>query len=75
MTGNVSEWVADWYGPYSAVSQTNPRGPAEGVTRVAKGRAFDVSTGERALVATSRMRARPDEESYTTGFRCAAAPE
>ena len=75
MTGNVSEWVADWYGPYTAAPQTNPRGPDEGDARVVKGRAFDVPTWDRALVTTSRMLSRPDEDSYTTGFRCAAEPE
>ena len=37
MHGNVAEWTADWYGPYSAESQRNPAGPAEGTEKVVRG--------------------------------------
>ena len=30
MAGNVREWVADWYGPYTFDPQVNPTGPATG---------------------------------------------
>ena len=29
--GNVEEWIADWYAPYSSAPQTDPAGPARGV--------------------------------------------
>ncbi len=35
------EWVADWYGPYSSSSQTNPTGPAAGHFRVVRGGGLD----------------------------------
>ena len=37
MHGNVSEWCQDWYGGYTAASVTDPKGPASGSDRVARG--------------------------------------
>ena len=37
MSGNVYEWVNDWYGEYSSAAQTNPLGPVSGKFRVLRG--------------------------------------
>lgn len=39
MTGNVSEWVNDWYNPEkdSLVSLNNPQGPPDGEYKISKG--------------------------------------
>jgi formylglycine-generating enzyme required for sulfatase activity len=37
MAGNVWEWVADAYGPYSAEAQVNPTGPKSGRERILRG--------------------------------------
>ena len=37
MAGNVSEWVADWLGDYSAEALADPSGPASGSQKVVKG--------------------------------------
>ena len=37
MSGNVNEWVSDWYAAYSADAQTNPAGPATGSYKIYRG--------------------------------------
>ncbi|NME68215.1 formylglycine-generating enzyme family protein [Flammeovirga aprica] len=39
MTGNVTEWVFDWYNPEkdSLVSRINPQGPPDGEDKISKG--------------------------------------
>jgi hypothetical protein len=37
MTGNASEWTADWYGDYAATAEMDPAGPDTGTYRVLRG--------------------------------------
>jgi formylglycine-generating enzyme required for sulfatase activity len=37
MSGNVEEWVNDYYEPYTEDPQVNPQGPATGTNRCSRG--------------------------------------
>ena len=37
MSGNVHEWVHDWFGNYGIGAQINPAGPDSGTERVYRG--------------------------------------
>lgn len=67
LSGNVWEWVADWYGPYPSTDLDNPTGPAAGDTRVIRGGAFDSLPD--AMRAAVRGSLTPDTTSGHLGFR------
>jgi sulfatase modifying factor 1 len=70
--GNVREWCADWYGPYSAADQENPKGPATGIERVLRGGSWHDRDYGVVTRCSYRDRHRPDWYEWgTTGFRVA----
>jgi formylglycine-generating enzyme required for sulfatase activity len=69
MSGNVGEWCEDWYGDYSNGSESNPRGPVSGSTRVFRGGFW--SSGDIGIRVSNRNPISPDYRNHTTGFRLA----
>lgn len=67
MHGNVSEWVWDYYGAYSAEEQTDPTGPETGTLRVYRGGGWN----DFAKNMRSAYRAAMAEEkgSFNIGIR------
>jgi eukaryotic-like serine/threonine-protein kinase len=74
VVGNVWEWVADYSGAYTEETQTDPKGPPKGKTRVIRGGAWNGA--EPAWVRpTFRYWNDPKTKSHGIGFRCAANPK
>jgi formylglycine-generating enzyme required for sulfatase activity len=72
MSGNVSEWCADWYGSYSSATQTNPTGPSTGSNRVICGGSWN-SYASYARVSY-RFNYDPSSRYDFIGFRVACSP-
>jgi len=73
MTGNVSEWTADWfdadyYGKGKSPDR-NPTGPSRGQYRVARGGSW--SDGPDYVRSAYRLRDTPPNRNDDIGFRCA----
>ncbi len=74
MSGNVVEWVNDWWSSsyYASSPSTNPTGPASGIYRVQRGGSWNYDT---ELVRSSFRDGRTPDEAYIySGFRVARNP-
>ncbi len=79
MTGNVWEWVNDWYSKdyYLESPEKNPQGPENGVYKVARGSGWSSTEDlpQRSILgAHYRNYADPTQTSNVLGFRCAKSP-
>lgn len=77
MSGNVAEWVSDWYAPYGQESiQTNPQGPVDplvGEFKAVRGGSYQKTPG--GVRVTARDADVPPSESFeSVGFRVAYFP-
>ena len=75
MSGNLSEWVSDWYKAsyYEISPKKNPAGPEEGLQRVLRGGAWD--NHWYGIRTTRRIAQEPDMKTTYYGFRCAKSSE
>ena len=74
MSGNVWEWVSDWYAYdyYSSSPGDSPTGPVSGSDRLIRGGSRD--NDAPYLRASVRGDAEPSYSGSGLGFRCASAP-
>jgi formylglycine-generating enzyme required for sulfatase activity len=74
MSGNVYEWVSDWYSPnyYATSPQVNPTGPLTGLDRVIRGGGLNETTN--GLRSSARGGYRPADTTAVFGFRVARNP-
>jgi len=72
MSGNVWEWVSDWYGAYPAGAQTNPTGPATGTNRVLRSGSWGYSAN--FMRSSYRGFNTPAFSGIDIGFRVARNP-
>ena len=74
MSGNVWEWVNDWYSStyYASSPSTNPPGPASGTSRVLRGGGWNDLTDY--VRSSNRYNNAPDVTVANIGFRVARAP-
>ena len=72
MTGNVREWVVDWYGSnyYSQSPSDNPTGPITGTYKVLRGGSW--SLNQFYARVSFRHNVRPDYTYDFAGFRCSS---
>ncbi|MDH5670291.1 MAG: formylglycine-generating enzyme family protein [Nitrospira sp.] len=71
MTGNVSEWVQDWYEPYSYLNAplSDPEGPNGQLLKVVRGGSW--LKPARNLRTSDRDYGYPTDRASGIGFRCA----
>jgi len=69
LSGNVAEWVKDWYNIYPSIEETDPEGPVSGTEKVVRGGSF--ISGRDDLTTTRRMHYPPEFRTNWLGMRVA----
>jgi formylglycine-generating enzyme required for sulfatase activity/DNA-binding CsgD family transcriptional regulator len=68
MAGNVYEWVADWFEPYSRIREVNPTGPLAGSEHIMRGGSW--GDDSRHIRAAVRSHSNLPDSANFIGFRC-----
>jgi len=71
MSGNVWEWVSDWYSAYLPSAQTDPVGPTTGTYKVIRGGSW--INDQVGVRTANRSFPDPNERSTIVGVRCVIA--
>ncbi len=73
MSGNVMEWVSDWYDPryYANSTDTNPLGPLDGDFKTLRGGSW--LSSDQEVRVSGRSSFSPSVSRANLGFRCAMA--
>jgi len=71
MSGNVREWVADWYDPnyYEISPYRNPQGPKTGKEKSLRSGSYNEDWREVSIIR--RYKHEPQSAGLSRGFRCA----
>jgi formylglycine-generating enzyme required for sulfatase activity len=72
MSGNVNEWVWDWYGAYSNESQSDPTGVSTGSYRVYRGGSWNSNARDSRV--SDRISNSPMLTNGVLGFRLGRTP-
>jgi formylglycine-generating enzyme len=75
ISGNVWEWVSDWYGPdyYGMNDMRDPQGPPTGTMRIVRGGSW-VNDDLDMLRCAYRHKVPPDTYAHSIGFRIVCVP-
>jgi sulfatase modifying factor 1 len=78
MSGDVCEWVNDWYSSdyYACSPGINPQGPTNGSSRVLRGgsQSYDYGNSYDYVRVVARFKHNPDDLRNYISFRCAVFP-